>query len=202
MWITKRLGYNRDDKRGTTFVSFMKPLRQLCRHFPLRTVLEFGPGHSTEVLLQSSSATIVSLETNLLWYLKYLRRFSSERVRVRFGWPGKDLIQLGGQNRYSMIFIDAGDRVSILGSVFDLVHPNGMVFLHDAHREDYEAGIRLYPYRYFPERHSCILFKSKILRDAVEKEIPPDYSCNCRHCSSADRRAYFSRLAGRAPRGS
>jgi hypothetical protein len=202
MQIAKKLGYSRGDKRGTTFVSFMKPLQQLCQRFPLQTILEFGPGYSTEVLLQNSSAMIISLETNVPWYLKYRRRFNSERVRVLFGWPGKDLVKLVGKDRYSLIFIDAGDRVSILKGVFDLVPPDGMVFLHDAHREEYEPGICLYPHRYFPERHSCILFKSKVLRDAVEKAIPPDYSCNCGHCSSANRRAYFSRLAGRAPRGS
>ncbi|HUV12586.1 MAG TPA: hypothetical protein VMY18_03020 [Acidobacteriota bacterium] len=199
MWITRKLGYNRDDKRGTTFVSFIKPLQLLCQRFPLKTVLEFGPGYSTEILFQNSSATIISLETNLLWHLKYRKRFDSERVRVLFGWPGKDLVELGGEGPYSLIFIDAGDRVSIMKGVFNVVHPNGMVFLHDAHRAEYEPGIHLYPHRYFPERHSCILFKSKNLRDAVEKEIPPDYSCICRECSSADRTAYFSRLAGSAP---
>ena len=202
MRLFRRLLNNKDSKIGTTFGSFETPLTQLCHNFPLLTVLEFGPGQSTKVLLKHSSAEVISIEAKLLWYLKWRCCLGSSRLRLCYGQPLKALSRMGRDHLFSLVFIDAGDRVSIMKGVFDLVHPNGMVFLHDAHREEYEPGIRLYPYRYFPERHSCILFKSKVLRDAVEKAIPPDYSCDCGYCSSADRRAYFSRLAERAPQGS
>jgi hypothetical protein len=187
---------------STTFVSFETPLTQLCRRFPLQTALEFGPGYSTGILLRHSSAKIISIEPRFLWYMRWKNRFDSSRLTLHYRQPNEALNEMSGNQRFSLVFIDAGDRVSIMKNVIDLVHSNGIVFLHDAHREEYEPGIRLYPYRYFPERHSCILFKSKVICDAVKRLIPPDYSCNCTYCSSEDRRAYFSRLSERATRGS
>jgi|GEM_PF-4635949 len=45
--VTDRVRGN--SKEGTTFVSFRTPLIQLCQAIPLETIVEFGPGHSTNL---------------------------------------------------------------------------------------------------------------------------------------------------------
>ncbi|PID87015.1 MAG: hypothetical protein CSB13_01480 [Chloroflexi bacterium] len=181
-------------KRGTTFVSFVTPLTEICKHIPLDTIIEFGPGHSTQIFLQHAPNTkILSFETDIKWYNTYKDKFDPDQVNVIYKKPGWDLkeIYAYGEN-FSLIFVDGGDRLSALEVAYDLIGDVGLVFLHDAHREEYEPGIHKYPYVYCPERHSCILTRNKALLETLKTAVPPDYSCNCQYCSSPERRAYFS----------
>lgn len=183
-------------KNGTTFASFSKPLQQLCLCTSPKAVLEFGPGLSTNILLKHSSAKILSFETESSWFQKYRGVFDPARVELVHRRPGWDLgeIRHYGQT-FCLVFIDAGDRVAALRHAYDLIDDNGIVFLHDAHREDYEAGIRLYPFVYFIERHSCLLFKSQTEYERVRAAVPADYSCHCQYCSTDARRAYLAQFA-------
>lgn len=194
MWLKSILPLG-SSKTGTTFVSFAPALEALCRGLPFNNILEFGPGHSTAIFLRLTGASIISVESSLRWFAVDCLRYRSDRLRILHRRADWDPRQLG--LRFSLVFVDGGDRVLILRKAFDLMRDDGMVFLHDAHREEYEAGIRLYPHGYFPERHSCILFKVRALRESVERLVPPDHSCCCRYCSSEGRRAYFRRLSGR-----
>ena len=116
-------------------------------------------------------------------------------MKVIYEQPGWDLSEIRGyEQNFSLVFVDGGDRVAALKQAYDLINDDGLVFLHDAHREDYEGGIRLYPFIYFVERHSCLLFKSKALYDKVKAVVPADYSCHCQYCSSDARRAYFAQF--------
>lgn len=182
-------------KEGTTFVSFRAPLIRLCQAILLETILEFGPGHSTQIFLEHTTARIFSFETDLKWYNEYKAQHDPERVQVIYRPPGWDLNEIYqyGQN-FSLVFVDGGDRVAELKFAYHLVAENGIVFLHDAHREDYEEGIRCYPFIYFPERHSCILSRNRHLYERIKATVPSDYSCNCRYCSSEARRRYFNQF--------
>jgi hypothetical protein len=184
-------------KQGTTFVSYRPSLVKLCQNFPLERIVEFGPGISTHIFLEHSRARIWSYETNLDWFRRYERVFDPLRVAVIYCGPDWTIEQIGEQaQQVSLAFIDGGDRLQALAYFAAALPQTGIAFLHDAHREDYESGLRAYPYRYFTERHSCLLFKDPELYHLVKTAIPPDYSCRCRYCSSPDRRAYFTRLAG------
>jgi len=193
----RRVQLVEDRKLDTTFLSFGKPLIQLCNGFPKNSMLEFGPGHSTRITVDHSPAKIISVEAELRRYLRWWLHLGKARLKICFGQTLRVLDKIGRDWTFSLIFIDAGERFSIMERAFDLIDADGMVFLQDAHREEYEPGIRLYPYRYSPEHRSCISFRSKAAHDALKKAIPPDYSCNCKYCSSAARRACFSRLAVR-----
>ena len=184
-------------KENTTFVSFAGPLEQVCRLFAPQTALEFGPGYSTRILLAHSPAQIVSLESNPEWFHEYQNAFPPERVQVVYQPVENSLDALRPPNDgYDLIFVDGGDRLVALQFAYDSLAPKGVVYLHDAHREDYEPGIELFPYRFFPERHSCLLFKDQDTYEQARAGVSRDYSCRCQYCSSAERRAYFSRMAG------
>jgi hypothetical protein len=94
----------------------------------------------------------------------------------------------------SLFFIDGGDHMDVFRLAYKIMPESGLAILHDAHREDYEIGIRLFPHIFFPERHSCISTKSHWVHECILQEINPDYSCNCRYCSSPERQAYFQQL--------
>lgn len=182
-------------KSGTTFVSFELPLTQLCQAIPLKTIVEFGPGRSTRVFLEHTTASILSFETDLTWYNRYKKLYDSERVQVIYKAPGWGLAEIYECGRdFSMVFVDAGDRVAELKFAYHIIAENGIVFLHDAHREEYEEGIRCYPFVYFPERHSAILSKARQMHERIKAAVPSDYSCDCRYCSSETRRRYLSQF--------
>lgn len=184
---------------GQTFVSFRPHLTAICRALDLQDVLEFGPGNSTMVVLAETSAKIVAVEESAEWYAKYCERFPSDRVTVHHkpaGWCLDELDVLGGP--YDLIFVDGGDRTEELHYVHKLLKPTGVVYLHDAHREKYEPGIRSYPHMFFPERHSCIMTLDGGVMETLKSAITSDYSCACKYCTSDERRAYFARMSGGA----
>lgn len=180
---------------GETFVSFRPVLATVCRVCPPRRVLEFGPGNSTRVILKHSMAYIVSIEESEQWYLRYRSKFPKRRVEVHHkkpGWDLQELNELGGP--YDLIFVDGGDRAAELKHCVDLLAPDGVVFLHDAHREEYEPGIRAYPHVFFPERHSCLLCTSPHTLARLKANITPDLSCCCRYCGTEERRRYLAQF--------
>jgi hypothetical protein len=190
-WIFNYLRARR--KQGTTFVSYQPSLVQLCQNFPLEQIVEFGPGISTRLFLEHSLAHIWSYETNLDWYRRYERAFDPERVVVVYCGPEWTIEQIGWQvPQVSLAFIDGGDRLQALNYFAATLPRNGIAFLHDAHREDYEPGLRAFPYHYFTERHSCLLFKDPELWQSARAVVQPDYSCHCQYCSTPERRAYFN----------
>lgn len=183
-------------KIGTTFVSYRPSLVRLCQNFRLEQIVEFGPGISTRIFLQHSQANIWSYETNLDWFRRYEKAFDPGRVVVQYCGPEWKIEQIGRQvPRVSLAFIDGGDRLQALEYFAATLPQDGIAFLHDAHRQDYEAGLQAFPYTYFSERHSCLLFKDQDLWRSVKAAIPPDYSCRCQYCSTPERRAYFTRYA-------
>lgn len=186
----------KSSKESTTFLSFNKPLIQLCKIINPQQILEFGPGYSTQLFLNNTHAKIISIEENYRWYLQYKITILNPRVRMihkPMGWDLQDLIFI--TDDYSFVFIDGGDRVSELTYMYDKLPLGGIIYLHDAHREDYEKGIRLYPYIFFPERHSAILSKDRSIYEHIRKNLPIDYSCKCPYCSSYTRRAYFNQFS-------
>jgi hypothetical protein len=185
----------RSYKRGT-FVSFKRPLAQTIDLLKPHSVVEFGPGHSTRLFLKHSNSEIWSFETSLKWFDEYKYEFDDDRCHLVYKESGWSLDEIYDYVKSAdLVFVDGGDRPQALKFAYDLIEENGVVYLHDAHREDYEEGILTYPYRYFPERHSCILCKNEELFKQIRSSIKADYSCNCKYCSSHDRRAYFSRIS-------
>ncbi len=180
---------------GQTFVSFRPHLAAICKTLKIEDVLEFGPGNSTIIVLADTDAKVISIEESSEWYEKYRKRFPRDRVTVHHkqtGWDLSELDDLGGP--YDLIFIDGGDRPAELHHAHRLLKPDGVVYLHDAHREGYEEGICSYPHRFFPERHSCILTLDGKVMETLKSAITCDYSCACKYCSSDERREYFARI--------
>lgn len=187
---------SRSKKKGTTFVSFQRPLEQLCRLLEPRRVLEFGPGNSTRLFLEHTKARIVSVESDPGWHERYREEFDPERVDcilLESGAPPAG--ELGTD--FDLVFVDGGDRVELLRFARSVLGERGIVYLHDAHREEYEEGFGGYPFVYFPERHSALFCADGATFRSVRQAVPLDDSCACKYCSTPERRAYFEKFRAR-----
>jgi predicted O-methyltransferase YrrM len=181
--------------KSETFASFKPFLSAVCDEIKPLRVLEFGVGTSTAVIKEHSQAHIISIEESKEWYEEYLSKFSDKRVELYHkaaGWSLDELKEYGGE--YDLIFVDGGDRLEELKYCVNLLAPNGVVYLHDAHREVYEAGVRAYPEIFFPERHSCVMCKSAEVMARLKKVVVEDYSCRCKYCGTDERRKYFAQF--------
>lgn len=197
--LKTRLRWRKAEWSRSAFISFAPALKLLCNILQPDHILEFGPGYSTQLFLKHTLANIVSIETDRTWYDNYKNLFNSPRLQLIHKLPNWDITEFdAGVQKFSLIFVDGGDRTAELKFSYNLIDANGVVFLHDAHRDDYEAGIKQYPFVYFPEKHSCILVKNQVLYQQIKSIIPHDYSCACAYCSSAPRQKYLSQFLDEA----
>ena len=197
--LLRRLGVL--PERQTAFSSFRSYLPELVRWAAPGRVLEFGPGFSSRLILDNSAARIISFETNPAYFERARQNLESDRMDLRFVPNGPDFATLAGQE-FDLIFVDGGDRVENLKQAHALLAEDGVLVLHDAHREDYETGVLRYARGYFIENHSLVLCKRPSRFEAVKAQFPPDGSCACRYCGTPERVEYRRRIVaalGRAP---
>lgn len=178
----------------TTFTSFSSYLPALVKWARPERVLEFGPGTSSRIILESSNARILSFETDAAYYDRAKSGIRSERFDVRYTPNGPDFAALAGSS-FDLVFVDGGDRVANLIGAHPLLREDGILVLHDAHREDYLPGVQRYPHGYFIENHSLVLFKSRARFDDVVARFPPDSSCACKYCGTEGRIEYRRSVA-------
>lgn len=177
-----------------SFVSFAEPLKVLCREFQFKKVLEFGPGTSTKIVLENTDATILSIEAKPQWYEKYASTNSNPRVDLRLLSDFSMLCDEIKETDFNLIFVDGGDRVDALHFARTRIAEGGIVYIHDAHREDYESGILAYPYHYFCERHSSLLFADASLYQKLVTILPCDEVTHSKYSISPERQSYFKRM--------
>jgi len=120
---------------------------------------------------------------------------SQQRLRLICRQPPWDLGELLSlEPSFPFVFVDGGDRLSELLFCYDLLDERGVVFLHDAHREDLEEGIRRYPFVHFAEFHSCVLSKSESVHEHVKRVIGSDFSRPSAYVSSPERQRYLAQF--------
>jgi SAM-dependent methyltransferase len=181
-------------EQSTSFSSFQSYLPALVRWAEPAQVLEFGPGFSSRLILANSAAKVLSFETHPAYFERARREVPSERFELRLAPSGADFVALAGR-RFDFIFVDGGDRVKNLEQAHALLADDGLLVLHDAHREGYEPGVLRYPHGYFIENHSLLLGKSAARLAAAKERFPPDASCACRYCGTPDRVDYRRRIS-------
>ncbi len=180
-------------RRRTTFTSFESYLPELVKWANPERVLEFGPGTSSRIILDNSHARVLSFETDSGYYARAKAGIRSERFELRYTASGPDFAALAGSS-FDFVFVDGGDRVANLIGAHLLLRNDGVLVLHDAHREGYLPGVQRYPYGYFIENHSLLLFKSRERFEAVSERFPPDSSCACKYCGTEPRVEYRVKL--------
>lgn len=127
------------------FYSFIDILKRVIKERNPEHILEWGPGVSTSVMLQSGTGEIDSIEHDEGWYKRALDQFKEEpRVHLYHcpdleKYPG---LPHGFNKKYGLIFVDGlcDLRVTCLHEAVTLLEENGYVVLHDAERDKYDPG--------------------------------------------------------------
>jgi predicted O-methyltransferase YrrM len=130
------------------FVSFTQPLIKWLKITQPTTILEWGPGYSTIVMLEHApQAEIFTIEHQKKWFRKWheiLGKYSQVHMYLldenynylsapfTFGRPF-DLVFIDGLNK---------KRPDCLRIAFQVLNPDGVVLLHDSEREHYWPPIR------------------------------------------------------------
>jgi predicted O-methyltransferase YrrM len=132
------------------FNSFVDLLIKYLKQIRPTTILEWGPGLSTALMLKyAPNAHITSLEDNGEWFGKYVTKFSK--------YKNLNLMYVKGENYYllpesirnrkfDLVFVDGVDdlRVSCLLTTLNHLSDGGVVLLHDSERPKYQEAIKIY----------------------------------------------------------
>jgi len=117
-------------------------------------VIEWGPGHSTEILLKNG-CDVLSIEHNPKWFEK-----ASQQFGEALGWQGLLIDCTARNSEYAMIavqekdrqggfdlaFVDGRRRVECVVAALQAVKPEGVIILHDWRRQNYQRLIRSLPH--------------------------------------------------------
>lgn len=135
------------------FHSFEPHLKQLCERLKPLAVLEWGPGRSTEVLLEHSSAIIFSIEHDEHYFSECQKKFAGNPRVQLIRQPLE--VRPGGSHAYvtfplytqvvfDLVFVDGRLRCDCLAVASLVVKPEGAVVLHDAERKNYHSAFRFF----------------------------------------------------------
>lgn len=131
--------------------SFEPLLRKYLNKVNPGKILEYGPGRSTEIMLEECSAEITSVEHHHNWYRKTKAKYPIDLIY-------KPLIREDGRCErdcgyatagfdnapYDLIFIDGRRRVECVFVALQVLNEGGVIFLHDANRKNYRQVIDKY----------------------------------------------------------
>jgi predicted O-methyltransferase YrrM len=122
------------------FNSFAALLRKHLQRIKPERILEWGPGGSTELMMQECpNAEIVSYEHDAKWFKAAVAKISSENVFVRHA-NDKDYYEPGVHGEFGVIFVDGRWRNECLESAPSLLCRGGVVILHDSERVPYHKA--------------------------------------------------------------
>jgi predicted O-methyltransferase YrrM len=162
--------------------SFETLLAHVCKKINPKQVLEWGPGHSTKVILANApEAKILTVEHELKYFKKASAEFGDHPnvevvhrvISLKGGhstgyinYPIWRALEAGEELRkYDLIFVDGRSRFDCMVAAKLLLNPGGVVILHDAHRANYLPAVKSYPH------HKVF----KELRTAIMSDEPMDF---------------------------
>jgi len=160
--------------------SFESVLRHVCVKRRPRRVLEWGPGLSTEIVLETCpDASVLTVEHDPKWEAKAKERLAGKGdveiakrvISMKGGLSDgyvnhpvlRNLRENGGvvAPEYDLVFVDGRFRCDCLVAAHLLVRPDGVVVVHDTHRGNYLDAIRLFRHwQQFAELRTAVMSKS------------------------------------------
>jgi len=141
------------------FFSFITLLKKHIRLVKPTRILEWGPGQSTNFMLRECpDAEIICIESDQRWFNKYNKEFG-HKVSL-FHYPDWDIYTNPPvEGPFEIIFVDGHKRVRCMQTAVKLLSKDGVLVLHDGHREEYKPGIALFDT--IEESHQTICLKQK-----------------------------------------
>jgi predicted O-methyltransferase YrrM len=135
-------------------------LQEIISRSPPKTVLEWGPGHSTKFLAEAlPEASILSIEHDLAWHPQAVQMAPYPNVTIQlvrhllpFGksegyvsYPLRWLVERALPMAYfDLIFIDGRSRCDCITMAALILAPGGNVVVHDSERANYRRAFKLF----------------------------------------------------------
>jgi len=187
-----REGYKLPVREGlgshSGFYSFQYLLRAACKVLEPKTAVEWGPGYSTEILLENPETKVYSWENNIRYFNIVKNIFEKdERSEINYvEWPE---LHPGKQEPYAMgpllkfepgtidlCFVDGRDRASSLLAAYYLVSENGAVVVHDFNRHPFRLVDIKFPFVYrCGKANTGLLTKNEKVMDDILKQYEITY---------------------------
>lgn len=132
------------------FYSFETCLRQVLMSFkqPDPKILEWGPGYSTQIMLQEKKrCEIWTYENDEHWFKVYKERYGALSNVHMYHLP------LGGEYEnhpkklgivFDIVMVDGRNRVDCMHTAYEVMAVDGIMILHDASRKEYLPGMALF----------------------------------------------------------
>lgn len=149
-------------KTARSWHSFDKTLNKIMSNFNIKTVLEYGPGVSTKIILGYPSVNrIYSIEHDDAWYHKYVREINDKVELALVKDLNKYPYFYESKKPFDLIFIDGRERERCLELAHSLLSNDGIVIIHDSEREQYQDGINKFREIFFTDNGStCTMTNS------------------------------------------
>lgn len=122
------------------FRSYSTLLRKYLRKIKPERILEWGPGGSTEIMVQECpQAEIISYEHDVKWFKVAAAKLSRSNVFIRHA-DNEDYYAPGVHGKFGVIFVDGRWRNECLRLAPSLLCGGGVVILHDSERQPYHKA--------------------------------------------------------------
>lgn len=147
---------------------FRSELQKVLNLAKPNKIYEWGPGVSTKQFLATEAVEIVSVEHDARWSCPYIEdpKFSCRLSKLQ----SSEYISIEGFNSFDLYFVDGRRRRECIESIYQNAKDEAIVCLHDAQRERYNKAIRLFPYVVFLSRTFCVMSKSGLIIDLLDKD--------------------------------
>lgn len=161
--------------------TFIDILKFVCKELKPKEILEWGPGKSTEIMIDfCPEVKILSIEHNKKYYDKLKEKVNPNKVNLKhiprpnqdtgngFGYvcfPLREAIRKKQEfKRYDLIFIDGRSRCDCLTIAYLMIKDDGVVILHDSQRAHYQEGLSLFPFVFKDKNkdQTAIMSKTKL----------------------------------------
>ena len=143
--------------------SFELLLRKYLREKQPHQILEWGPGKSTQIMVEEvPNAQVYTIEDNPSWASKWKSEFPAnvQLIEIPLG-SGYVQAPLTWNMQYNLIFVDGvrNTRNECLAVAHHLVSDDGVVILHDSDWREYDPGKSLFRI-VEEERRTAVMVKS------------------------------------------
>jgi predicted O-methyltransferase YrrM len=162
--------------------SFETLLAHVCKSINPKEVLEWGPGHSTKIILATCpDVKILTIEHQEKYYKRVNAELGSNpnveivcrTLSMKGGhstgyinYPIFRLLEEGKDlKKYDLIFVDGRSRFDCIVAAKLMLKEGGVILLHDAHRGNYLPAVKSFPH------HKVF----KELRTAIMSDKPMDF---------------------------
>lgn len=137
-----------------TIDSYRDTLYAVMDLFHPKTVLEYGPGESTMMILMCRSVEYVrSIEHDEFW----LNKFKAHGLNIDLVFQPdleKYPYETGDRIRYDFVFVDGRNRVKCLDHVKNMTD---VIVMHDALRPKYREGIERFKFRKWTDECNTVI---------------------------------------------